>query len=178
MAKRKPNIPKETQEQIESTHGGEIWRLYTSGEKVFTPLSILEKYPAELIVFVQQEGVSFIEEFPQSKMIPQKTWKGWVAKYDFIREAVEEAKLILGFKRVKKAQRKEWDATTSLKDTHMYLPWWHKEVNVVHAELKNQETANTPPSVVYLTPTPQTTMETQAEKKERLGIERRAKANT
>lgn len=176
VKKKTPQIPPHKDLKNNShPQEGERYHLHT-GEEVFIPLSVLKKYPEELIRFFTEQDVSFILEFPQSKAIPQDTWNSWVNKYDFLAEAVHEANIILGIRRVKNAQRRKWDSAAAMKDIHLYLPWWNKEVNQYHADLKNQETSHQPPTIVYLTPTPQTELETQQQKKERLEKERAKKS--
>lgn len=172
-ATRKPNIS----EEIDAKDGVIYRNLYT-GEKTYYPLKAIEHISRELLDYCRRDSRCLsANKFRIEKGIPRATWQRWRETYPFFKEASHEAQDILATKRYEMAAFREVDKDVIFRDQHKYDESWGA-INQYHAELKNQETANTPPTVIYLPATPTTGIESQAQKKERIAVERRAKANS
>lgn len=173
MANRKPTIQKEKTPISQDTY----YDLFT-GEQCWWPVKTLEAIARELIEYCRtnQRALS-IEKFRIHKGIPSDTWWSWEERYPFFKKAHKEAIAILANKRYEMAAFREVDKDVIFRDQYRFDPKAGED-DQRKAELKNQETANTPPTVIYLPATPQTGIESQPEKKERIAAERRAKANS
>ena len=80
-----------------------------------------------------------IDEFFENKRVWDSSVNRWGREHEFVRDAVEQAKRILGTRRHKTAFKRITDGSIMLKTQHMFKKEWHNDVNKYHSDMKKDE---------------------------------------
>lgn len=95
-----------------------------------------------MLTYFEDEEVLLIEDFLQHYRIPRQTFYKWTLKYDDLRFAFSEVKLLIGARRRKGCFKNSYHYQSSYRDMHCYDYDWSPQVDNYHAELKKQEQSN------------------------------------
>lgn len=91
-----------------------------------------------MLMWAEKEGSLELEQFYLQHKISRKTLYEWREKYEDIKEAIDEVKLILGSRRRIGAMTRKYDSKVVFKDMHRYDPEW-LEINKYWAALKDNK---------------------------------------
>ncbi len=119
---------------LPTTSGYFSWR-----ERPITT-AYLEVLCEKLLVWAKTyEDAYDIDEFFDDNCIWHQQVNAWASDHEFVREAIDQAKRVIGTRRHKSAFKKITDGNIMLKTQHHYKPEWHKTVNEYHSEMKKKE---------------------------------------
>jgi len=124
-----PNHSKKKKTRTKTVHPKKpVWvceyRNYRSNEDRVVLLETLREYAQQIIKRAAENPNCFtVEDLFIDDGIPMRTYYSWVEKYDFFREAHENAVLIMGRRREKNGLTRKWDSLNSM---HQYNKRWLK----------------------------------------------------
>jgi len=112
------------------------------------PMSFIERISKELVEWAYtNEDALVLSDFFYSKGIGSRVANGWANKTPILKQAVEEAKRLLGNRREKGAIKKEYDAGMIKATMNLYHDEWEK-LEVWRAELKQKQDEITQKSTI------------------------------
>lgn len=126
MAKRtiSRNSTAEREEKQKIVMGEEYFN-YRSFKKDFMTNKMMEFLAKELTEYVEgNDEVIKINQFLAFKGISERTWHRWYTKYDFLEEAKEHAKTILGNRREAGLISRKFEPTSTAKMMVIYDKDW------------------------------------------------------
>lgn len=115
--------------------------------------------------WAEQHEALTATDFCITYRIHRKTFYVWLDLYDDVRQAWDQAKLIIANRKLKGALKREYDKEVVFKDLYKYDSEWD-EVDKRNAALKKQETPDTTPTVIQLPAAPDTGIQAMKERKE------------
>lgn len=77
-----------------------------------------------------------IEDFFHEYRIPRPTFQGWHEKYEDIKRAYAQVKVLIGARRRSGAIKGKFNYNAAYRDMHCYDSEW-KEINAYHAKLRD-----------------------------------------
>jgi len=91
-----------------------------------------------LLEWASQEDSLEITDFALEMKMRRMTIYDWSNKYPEIKDALDQARLMIASRRKKGALTKKFDKDVVFKDLHKYDPEW-LEINKYHSEMKTEE---------------------------------------
>ncbi len=102
------------------------------------PEIFIEKIAVELIDWAKNNKDALVlRDFFHEKGIPVSSYKQWAQRNEVLRQAVEEAKYLIGSRREKGAIKRQYDVNMIRSSLFIYDPEW-KEVEEYQAELRHK----------------------------------------
>ena len=87
------------------------WHNFKTYRKDFMTITKLDRTCEKLIQFITENPeVIKINDFLEAEGIPFKTWKSWEFRYEFVKDAVANAKMILGNRRERGLVTRKYDS--------------------------------------------------------------------
>ena len=97
-----------------------------------------KRFIATLITWAYRDDSLEIVDFALEMKMYRSMLYRWIEKYPDIREAYEQAKLIISSRRRKGALTKKFDRDVVFRDMHVYDPEW-LAINKYHSDMKKDE---------------------------------------
>lgn len=97
-----------------------------------------ERLVYSLLSWSEKKESLEIMQFCIEYKIPYSTMKEWVEKYPDVKEAYNNAKLVLASHRRVGTMNKKLDGVYAYKDMHVLDPEWHA-INKYHSDMKKEE---------------------------------------
>ncbi len=91
-----------------------------------------------LLEWASKDDSLEITDFALEMKMRRMTINDWTHKYPDIKEAYDQAKLMIGSRRRKGSMLKKLDGSYAYKDMHKYDPEW-LEINKYHSDMKKEE---------------------------------------
>lgn len=114
---------------------------YKTGKTVYTTRAWAEKTGKDLIAYCQRDNSLRIPPFYYELGITERVWGKLCKLYPELELYLEEAKDILGNRRLQRGLEKKYDATMAMFTLHQYLPDW-KEAEDYHDARKTKIAAD------------------------------------
>jgi hypothetical protein len=97
-----------------------------------------QRFICTLLEWASLETSVEITDFALEMKMRRQTVKDWAAKYPDIKDAYDQAKLMIGSRKRKGALTRKFDKDVVFKDLHRYDPEW-LEINKYHSDMKKEE---------------------------------------
>lgn len=97
-----------------------------------------KRFIVTLLEWASKDDSLEITDFPIEMKMHRSLFYSWVARWPDIKEAFDQAKLMLASRRKKGALTRKFDKDVVFKDLHKYDPEWH-EINKYHSDMKKEE---------------------------------------
>jgi len=125
------------------------YRNYKTGEDKLVILEGLKEYAMWIVKKALEDDQCYtVEDLFVDEGIPVRTYYTWIERYDFFREAHNNALVIIGRRREKKGLTREWD---SLKSMDQYNKRW-RDSEEWRSSLKQKEDNATGKVTVVMQP--------------------------
>ena len=92
-----------------------------------------------LLEWAMKDDSLEITDFALEMKMRRQTIYEWADKYPDIKQAMDQARLMIASRRKKGALTKKFDKDVVFKDLHKYDPEW-LEINKYHSDMKTEET--------------------------------------
>ncbi len=96
------------------------------------------RFAYTLLEWATKDDSVEITDFALEMKMRRQTIYEWAAKYPVIKDALDQARLMIGSRRRKGALTRKFDKDVVFKDMHKYDPEW-LEINKYHSDMKKDE---------------------------------------
>jgi hypothetical protein len=97
-----------------------------------------KRFMYTLLEWASKEDSLEITDFAIAMKMRRRTLYKWAEEYEDIKDALDNARLIIGSRRRKGALTRKFDKDVAFKDMHKYDPEWI-EINKYHSEMRKDE---------------------------------------
>lgn len=97
-----------------------------------------KRFACTLLTWASKEDSVEITDFALEMKMRRSTINEWAAKYPDLKDAYDQARLMIASRRKKGALIRKYDKDVVFKDLHRYDPEW-LEINKYHSDMKKDE---------------------------------------